>query len=264
MIILSAILEKNMKKKHVKEFYDVVWTQYIPEYQPSKNHLAMFFKDKEIKDKEILDCGCGTGIFAIIFAALGAKEVTGLDISPGSLATGLKLKKMLGLENIKFVEGDMLQLPYEDETFDIIWAWGSVHHTENPLKAIFEIDRILKKHGKLLLALYKKTKFTWLHEILRKTLIKAPKSWWVTISRIMAFFLYPIVKLKEIHRKKARQGEKLEELILDWYFVPIRYYYKPEEVKKLLEEKGYIIEKFLSASGRFESSSNFIFKAKKT
>lgn len=253
-----------MKKKDVQEFYDVVWTQYIPEFDASKKHLEIFFNREEVEGKRIMDCGCGTGIFSIILASMGAEKVTGLDISQGSLETGRSLKEKINLGNVEFVQGDMLQLPYDDEYFDIVWAWGSAHHTENPMKAIDEIDRVTKKDGQLLLALYKKTKLTWIHDLIRKTLIKTPKSSWVMISKILAFFLWPAVKFRELFRKKSREGEKLEELILDWYFVPIRFHYKPEEIRSLLEKKGYKIEKFLPGSGRFESSSNFIFKAKKS
>jgi hypothetical protein len=78
----------------------------------------------------------------------------------------------------------------------------------------------------------------------------------------MAFFGTPIVFFFK-KREKSRQGEKLSELILDWYFVPIRFHYTPEEIKAFLEERGYTIEKYLAHSGRFDSSSNFIYKARK-
>jgi hypothetical protein len=78
----------------------------------------------------------------------------------------------------------------------------------------------------------------------------------------MAFFLSPVVFFFK-KREKSRKGEKLEELILDWYFVPIRHYYTPEEILDFLKKKGLEVEKFLPASGRFDSSSNFIFKARK-
>lgn len=252
-----------MKKENVKEFYNVVWTEYIPEFEASKEHLEMFFTKEEIKSRDILDCGCGTGIFTNIFAFLEAGKVTGLDISPGSLETGRKIQEKMGSKNIEFVEGDMLSIPYKDRHFDIVWAWGSAHHTEDPMRALDEIDRVLKNGGKLLLALYKKTRLTWIHEIIRKTLVKTPRSWWVPLSKVMAFFLWPAVKVREIFRKKARKGEKLEELILDWYFVPIRFYFTPVEIRTWLEQRGYTIEKFLPGSGRFESASNFIYKAVK-
>jgi 2-polyprenyl-6-hydroxyphenyl methylase/3-demethylubiquinone-9 3-methyltransferase len=251
-----------MKKEEVGQFYDVVWTEYIPEYAASKDHFEIFFTDEEVKDKKVLDAGCGTGIFSIIFANKGASQVLGIDISPGSLETATNLKKKFDLQNIEFKKEDMLQLPFEDEAFDIVWAWGTVHHTTNPFKAIDELARVLKKGGALLLAVYKRTKLTFIHEVIRKILIKTPKKSWTVLSKILAVFLAPVVFLFK-KRQKSRKGEKLEELVLDWYFVPIRHYYHPEEIKGLLEKKNFTIEKFLPASGRFDSTSNFILKARK-
>ena len=252
-----------MKKEKVGKFYDIVWTKYVPEYSSSEKHLEIFFSDKEIKDKKILDAGCGTGIFSVIFANKGAARVLGTDISQGSLETAGSLKKKFNLQNVEFSEEDMLQLPFEDNTFDIVWAWGTVHHTSNPFKAIDELTRVLKKGGSILLAVYKRTKLTFIHEIIRKILIKTPKKSWTALSKIFAFFLAPVIFLFK-KREKSRKGEKLEELILDWYFVPLRHYYYPEEIKNFLEEKSFMVEKFLPASGRFDSTSNFIIKARKT
>jgi ubiquinone/menaquinone biosynthesis C-methylase UbiE len=249
-------------KTRVSTFYDVVWTEYLPEYEESKKHLELFFNENEIKDKRVLDAGCGTGIFSIIFAGKGAKEVIGIDISEGSLSTGRKLKRKFNLENLQFQIQDMLNLPFNDNTFDIVWAWGTVHHTTNPFKAMNELTRVLKKDGKILFAVYKRTSLTPLHEIIRKTLIQIPKNFWIPISKIMAVFLYPVVLLFK-KREKLRKGESLEELILDWYFVPIRHYYTPDEIRAYLENKGFQIEIYIPGSGRFESTSNFIFKAKR-
>jgi len=156
----------------------------------------------------------------------------------------------------------MLKLPFADESFDIVWAWGTVHHTTDPFSAIEELIRVLKKEGSILLAVYTKTKVTFLHEIIRKTLLRTPKKSWKFLSKVLAVFLAPVVILFK-KREKSRKGEKLEELIMDWYFVPIRHHYYPEEIKVFLEEKGFTIEKFLPASGRFDSTSNFIYKARK-
>jgi len=252
-----------MKKEDVQKFYDVVWTEYVPRFQESKQHLELFFNEEEVKGRRVLDCGCGTGIFCTVFGSMGAAGVTGLDISPGSLGTAAKLKEDMKLENIELIQHDMLQMPFPDASFDIVWAWGSAHHTEDPWRALAEIDRVLKPGGTLLLALYLRTGFTWLHEILRKTLVRTPKKMWLPLARTMAFFSWPLVALRQLFKQKSRKGEKLSELILDWYFVPIRFYFTPEEIRRHLEEKGYEIEKFLPASGRFKSASNFIYKARK-
>jgi ubiquinone/menaquinone biosynthesis C-methylase UbiE len=251
-----------MNKEKVGSFYDVVWTEYIPEYDASEKHWLLFFSPEEVKGKAVLDSGCGTGIFSIIFAKNGAGQVTGIDISAGSLGTAESLKQKFGLTNARFEQQDMLHLPYPDASFDIVWAWGTVHHTTNPLGAIDGLIRVLKPGGSILLAIYKKTRATWIHEAIRKAMVKTPRRSWNALAKIMAFFGTPIVWIFK-RREKARKGETLSELILDWYFVPIRHYYKPDEIRTCLEGKGFTIENYLAHSGRFNSSSNFIFKARK-
>jgi len=253
-----------MKKNadDVGKFYDVVWTKYLPEYRESEKHLELFFETDEIIGKRVLDSGCGTGIFSTIFAAKGAKKVTGIDISEGSLDTAKMLKERYGLDNLQFCIQNMLDLPFSDNTFDIVWAWGTVHHTSDPFRAINELIRVLNYQGTILLAVYKKTWLTPVHDVIRKICILLPKSMWIPVSKIMAIFFMPIVYLFK-RRDKLRKGESLDELILDWYFVPIRFHYTPEEIRSYLETRGFLIEKYIPASGRFDSTSNFIFKAKK-
>jgi len=254
--------DRTVDKDKVGNFYDVVWTEYLPEYEASENHWKIFYSPQEVQGKSVLDAGCGTGIFSIIFARNRAARVLGIDISEGSLETARSLKKKFNLANADFQKQDMLKLPFADETFDIVWAWGTVHHTTDPLGAVTELNRVLKKGGSLLLAVYTRTKLTFLHEIIRKTLVRTPKKCWKVLSKILAFFLWPVVLIFK-KREKSRKGETLEELIMDWYFVPVRHYYYPQEIQSFLEERGFAIEKFLPASGRFNSTSNFIIKARK-
>ncbi|MFQ6037010.1 MAG: class I SAM-dependent methyltransferase [Candidatus Aminicenantales bacterium] len=251
-----------MDKERVGRFYDVVWTEYVPEYEPSEKHWRLFYSPEEVKGRSVLDAGCGTGIFSIIFARNGAGPVVGIDISEGSLDTAQNLKKRSGVSDVSFRKADMLNLPFSDRTFDVVWAWGTVHHTTDPFRAIEELIRVLKPSGSLLLAVYKRTRLTSVHDIIRKTLIRMPRKTWKPVARVMAFFLAPVIFFFK-KREKSRKGETLEELIIDWYFVPIRHHYTPEEIKSFLQERGLVVEKFLPASGRFDSTSNFIFKARK-
>jgi ubiquinone/menaquinone biosynthesis C-methylase UbiE len=127
---------------------------------------------------------------------------------------------------------------------------------------VTELIRVLKPGGSILLAIYKKTKVTWIHEAIRKTLIRTPRWSWNALAKVMAVFGAPVVFLFK-KREKSRKGEKLSELILDWYFVPIRHHYTPDEIRAFLQARGFAVENYLAHSGRFDSSSNFIFKARK-
>lgn len=250
----------DMSHQNSGSFYDELWNKYVPEYSLSEKHWETFFTANDIEGKYVLDAGCGTGIFSLIFAKKGAKKVEGIDISEGILEKARSLRKKFKIQNIGFKKEDMLDLSFKDKTFDIVWAWGSIHHTTAPLKALEELIRVLKRDGSLLLAVYNRTKITFLHEILRKILVRMPRKSWAILTKILASVFAPVVFLFK-KREKSRKGEKLEELILDWYFVPIKHYYLPKEIIFFLEERGFRIEKFLPYSGRFNSTSNFILKA---
>ncbi|MCL4460042.1 MAG: methyltransferase domain-containing protein [Chloroflexi bacterium] len=247
----------------VSRFYDLVWSRYVPEYEASRRHLELFLSDAELRGKRVLDAGCGTGIFSLIMGHKGATEVIGIDISEGSLTTANQLAHAMEISNVRFMPGDMLALQFPDNSFDLIWAWRSVHHTTDPWRAMTELVRVAKDEATIVLALYKQTNLTWLHNGIRQFCLRLPQPLWQPISKLLALAFYPLVKIKEVFRKKARQGEKLEELFLDWCFVPIRHHFRPEDVRHFLKQNGFKIDKFLPGSGRFESSSNFIFKAKR-
>lgn len=251
-----------MKEEKVRRFYDELWSKYTPEYSASEKHWEFFYNSAEIKGKSVLDAGCGTGIFSFIFAKKGASKVTGIDISQRSLETAERMTKYFELRNISFQIVNMLKLPFPSASFDIVWAWGAVHHTTDPLRSLEELIRVLKPGGSLLLAVYRKTGLTFLHEMLRKVMLRMPQKSWIPLSRILSVALSPIVFLFK-RREKSRKGEKLEELTLDWFFVPVRHYYLPEAIKAFLKERGLAIEKYLPYSGRFNSTSNFILKARK-
>ncbi len=100
------------------------------------------------KPTKILDIATGTGDLAINMAATGAKEIIGLDISPGMLEVGKKKIEDKKLGNIiKMVVGDSENLPFEDNTFDAITVAFGVRNFEDLKKGLAEIYRVLKPGG---------------------------------------------------------------------------------------------------------------------
>jgi ubiquinone/menaquinone biosynthesis C-methylase UbiE len=109
--------------------------------------------DRTVKENDyVLDAGGGTGITAI---KAGDKvgdngKAVILDLSEKML--GLARKKIEELEMIKKFElkvGDMYQIPYPDETFDTVLSTYSTCPLENPMNAVQEMLRVLKKGGLL-------------------------------------------------------------------------------------------------------------------
>ena len=97
--------------------------------------------------ENVLDLGCGIGRHAILFAQAGFNTYA-MDLSMNAISRAKQWANECGL-NIDFRVGDMLNLPYDDETMDAIFAYYVISHTDTNgvIKVIDQIDRILKSKG---------------------------------------------------------------------------------------------------------------------
>lgn len=103
-------------------------------------------------DKLVLDAGCGSGKFSATIARLGAKKVIGLDLGEKGIefARAQSQKRPEG-ERLDYRVGSLLDIPLDDESVDIVWSNGVVHHTSDYEKCIEEFARVLKPGGKCFL-----------------------------------------------------------------------------------------------------------------
>jgi ubiquinone/menaquinone biosynthesis C-methylase UbiE len=98
---------------------------------------------KSVNRLRLLDVGCGSGIFSNMANGKGA-EVTGIDASD-KLIEEAKLRN----PNISFLTGEMEELPFEDELFDIVCGFNSFQYAADTKNALSEAKRVLKSGGKL-------------------------------------------------------------------------------------------------------------------
>lgn len=127
----------------------------VPEIEAS--YLAESWKSKGF-DK-FLDLGCGLGRHSIYLAKKGF-EVNSIDLSEYGVN---HLREWADKEqlNIKAGVSDMLNLPFDNDTFDCIIAYNVIYHTDTEgfIKSLKEIKRVLKQGGELFLTLLSKN--TW-------------------------------------------------------------------------------------------------------
>ena len=76
----------------------------------------------QLVGKQLLDCGCGTGILGIVAAKLGAESVLGYDIDEWSVDNSLHNATLNGVENMVVVKGDATALNAEKKCFDVVVA----------------------------------------------------------------------------------------------------------------------------------------------
>jgi demethylmenaquinone methyltransferase/2-methoxy-6-polyprenyl-1,4-benzoquinol methylase len=96
------------------------------------------------KGDRVLDAACGTGDLAIADLKAGAAKVTGLDFSEKMLERA-RAKRT----SIEWLQGDMLALPFADETFDAATVGFGVRNVENLELGLSELRRVLRPGGRL-------------------------------------------------------------------------------------------------------------------
>jgi len=111
--------------------------------------------------EQALDVGCGTGTLAIEVArCVGRKgRVVGIDPGTAQIARA-RAKAARRHLSIEFQIGVIEQLPFPDQTFDVVFSTLMMHHLPAPLKrqGLVEIARVLKPGGRLVIADFKSKK----------------------------------------------------------------------------------------------------------
>lgn len=136
-------------------------------------------------DKTVLDAGCGSGKFSAAIAKFGAKKVIGVDIGVKGLEFAEKQSKKVAYgTNLEFLEASLLNIPLEDNSIDIVWSNGVIHHTLNYEKCVSEFSRILKKDGNLFLYVNGRLGlFELLQDTLRRSMERVPRELMQTYIR---------------------------------------------------------------------------------
>lgn len=120
-------------------------------------YLSEWWKSKGFN--KFLDLGCGLGRHSIYFAKKGF-QVNSIDLSEYGIN---HLKKWAEQEQVSIVTnvGNMLSLPFENNTFDCIMAYNVIYHTDTNgfIKSLNEIKRVLKCGGEMFITLISKN--TW-------------------------------------------------------------------------------------------------------
>ncbi len=117
--------------KHSRTMYDIVLQ-----------------KTRQFPYRSVLDVGCGTGTVLSLLSEGREVALSGIDISPEMIRVAKRnLKTGADLE-----VGDSEQLPWRENSFDLVVCTDSFHHYPNPERALKEMRRVLKPHRWLIIA----------------------------------------------------------------------------------------------------------------
>jgi SAM-dependent methyltransferase len=104
------------------------------------------------RGKDVLEVGVGLGTDFTRFARAGAK-LHGVDLTQAAVDL---VRRRLELEGLSadVRQGDAEALPFPDESFDLVYSWGVLHHTPETLRAIDEVRRVLRPGAEARIMLY--------------------------------------------------------------------------------------------------------------
>ena len=96
----------------------------------------------------LLDCGCGPGTLTCGLAEIVAPgSVTAIDVEETQVKKVQALAAEKGLENIQFRQASILELPFEDDSFDAVFVSAVLGNIDRPYDAVKEVFRVLKPGG---------------------------------------------------------------------------------------------------------------------
>jgi len=112
-----------------------------------------------VADGKVLDVGAGTGSLAIEFAkGIPGVQVVGLDLSDVALELARdNAQKSEVSSRVSFEKGDAEDMPFEDNTFDLVISSNTLHLVENPVSMLNEIHRVLKPKGRFFISDFRRS-----------------------------------------------------------------------------------------------------------
>jgi len=115
--------------------------------------FVKLLKGSGFEKGRILDTGCGFGAVAIKIAqSFNDVEIVGIDLGKPLIKLGQSLAKKSGVaDRIDFFEGDVQELDFETDSFDVVINTFMLHIVEYPVLMLNEIERVTRNHGRIMI-----------------------------------------------------------------------------------------------------------------
>jgi SAM-dependent methyltransferase len=144
--------------------YEAFFSDYDRFRYGKEAHIPRCLDRINFKDKHVLEIGLGQGADSEQIITRGALW-SGLDLTPESVARVQVRLALRRLPHQAIKQGSVLQIPYKNRTFDIVFSHGVLHHVPEVVAAQREIRRVLRADGELIVMLYARWSLNYLVSI---------------------------------------------------------------------------------------------------
>jgi SAM-dependent methyltransferase len=122
-------------------------------------YIPTFARFEDGRDKDVLEIGVGMGSDHLRWASARPRSLSGIDLTPRAVKfTRARLALANHVSDLRVADAE--QLPFQDDSFDLIYSWGVLHHTPNTAAAIREVHRVLRPGGVARVMIYHRYSMT--------------------------------------------------------------------------------------------------------
>jgi len=293
---ISNFIPRFVKSKTsdtTKQSFSYKWNTFVDaaiSKQEENKHLFLQHYGLDTKKfrnylsncNKILDVGCGIGYISNWLSSETNGNVFGVDLSE-SVNVAYEHFSKKSIQNLQFIQADIAELPFKENTFDLIICKEMIHHTPEPRKIFGKLIKFLKKNGSIFIYVYNKKGpiREFCDDYFRKFTTKLSvdechkfAEAMTELGRSLREMKVNITVPKDIPYLNIKSGEyDLQRFIywnifkcwwddkgnrdysnavnFDWYHPPYAFRYEENEFKKWFEEENFIIKNFNSLDSGF-------------
>jgi SAM-dependent methyltransferase len=153
---LLAASAHETERRWTASRFGYLWAQSSPELasEPRPYHFEKIQAAVVLPPLRgrVLDAGCGEGIDLANVARHAGVEAIGVELSEGGAATSYARTRHL--PNAHVIQADLRAIPLADETFDLVYSYGVVHHLTPPEAAVRELARVARDGATVAIYVY--------------------------------------------------------------------------------------------------------------